>query len=70
MSRINEEVSRLSSRGYVVSVDNIFDSFTIKEIKDYVQYLRKEVEDKNEQIRGLIRENVEMEVKLDGKGVK
>ncbi|MFO1442894.1 hypothetical protein KDN24_06650 [Bacillus sp. Bva_UNVM-123] len=65
MSKISESLSSLSSYNFTMSVDEIFNNFTIREIKEYVIELQNGNKLKEGEIKRLITENVKLEVKLE-----
>jgi hypothetical protein len=67
MSKIEQQISYLEMNKAEFSLDHLLENSSIKDIKEYVALLRKELKNKDKQIKELITENVTMEVKLASK---
>ncbi|WP_336770378.1 hypothetical protein [Bacillus bombysepticus] len=65
MSKIQNYIDKMAEAHLIVSEDTIVDNFTIRDIKEYMAYMRKEVDIKNEQVKELIVVNATLEVKYD-----
>lgn len=55
----------MAAANLIVSEDAIVDNFTVRDIKEYMASLRKEVKMKNEQVKELIVLNTTLEVKYE-----
>ncbi|GAB6547200.1 hypothetical protein bcgnr5378_29210 [Bacillus cereus] len=65
MSNIQKYIDKMAEAHLIVSEDTIVDNFTIRDIKEYMAYLRKEVKIKNEQVKELVVVNATLEVKYE-----
>lgn len=68
MSKIQEYLTKLRSSGIEMQSYGVVDSFSIRDIKEYLLYLEYELKRKDNTIKTLIEENAILQVKLD-KGV-
>lgn len=59
MGRISNDLTKID-----MSVDYIFEEYSIRELKVYVEELRRSHENDQEAIERLVRETAELEVKL------
>jgi hypothetical protein len=65
MSKIQDQIHKSSSYNTSLTVDFIVENSSIKDIKEHIVYLQKEILVKDETIKELITKNVKLEVKLD-----
>lgn len=65
MSKIVEELQYLSSQNMTASIDEVIENASIREIKEYIVYLRGEIKRKNGTIADLIHDNAVLEVQND-----
>lgn len=64
MCKIQDQINKISSYGMYLTVDTIVENSSIKDIKEYIMYLQREIKSKDETIRELITQNVQLEVKI------
>jgi len=65
MSEIQDKIDRFERDKITVPTDNIIEHSSIGEVKEWADYLRRNIKARDERIEDLITENVTLQIRLE-----